>query len=288
MFKTGVITDEISQDLQVAADLAVKYGLTGVELRSVWGKAAPQHLTDEDIQKIKEILKASNLETCGISAPFFKCDIDNESEIKEQYSILDKCVHLAQELGAPYVRGFTFWSKGDFDAYFDRIVAHLQDAAKHIEDTGITLVIEMDPSVFACDAVKVMRVVKAVDRPNVKALFDPGNLIWNPDHETPYPDAYELLKPYFVHVHIKDAKVIDGKADAVRVGDGEVGFDKLLQRLKDDGYSGYIVLETHYRKAKELSEELLARPGGAEFSDGAYEATEESLISLTELIKGLK
>lgn len=286
MFKKGVITDEISQDLQVACDLAKKYGLDGVEIRSVWDRG-PHKLDDADIAKIQEITKAAGLEVCGISAPFFKCDIDNDAEIKEQYEILDRCVALAQKLSAPFVRGFTFWSKGEFDEYFDRIVAHLQDAAKHIEGTGITLVIEMDPSVFANDAARVAKIVAAVDRENVRGLFDPGNLIWNPNYETPYPDAYEIMKPYIAHVHVKDADIINGKPDAVKVGTGRVDFKGLFRRLIDDGYQGYIVLETHYRLAGEISEELLALPGGAAFSDGAFSATDESLAALCDMLAAL-
>ena len=39
MFKKGVITDEISQDMGQAVELASKYGLDGVEIRSVWEKS---------------------------------------------------------------------------------------------------------------------------------------------------------------------------------------------------------------------------------------------------------
>ena len=38
MLKRGVITDEISQDIEKAASLAKQYGLTGLEIRSVWEK----------------------------------------------------------------------------------------------------------------------------------------------------------------------------------------------------------------------------------------------------------
>lgn len=40
MFKYGVITDEISQDFETALDVAAKYKLDGVEIRSVWDKSA--------------------------------------------------------------------------------------------------------------------------------------------------------------------------------------------------------------------------------------------------------
>lgn len=287
MFKKAVITDEISQDFQVACDLAVQYGLDGVEIRSVWDKG-PHKLEEDDIQNIRTIADKAGLAVCGISAPFFKCDIDSDTEIAEQFEILDRCIHLAQELGTSFIRGFTFWKKGELSDALDRIVSHLRRASDVLAKSGMTLLIEMDPSVFAFDAKTVAQVVAAVDRPNIQALFDPGNLIWNPNHEIPYPDAYETLKPYIRHVHIKDATVLpNGQTEAVKVGTGDVDFKALFRRLIQDGYDGYIVLETHYRLTKEISEELLALPGGAEFSDGAFDATNESLAALNELIDSL-
>ncbi|MEG2378330.1 MAG: sugar phosphate isomerase/epimerase family protein [Clostridia bacterium] len=288
MLKTAVITDEISQDLQVACDLACKYHLDGIEIRSVWDKG-PHKLSDSDIRNIRDIANKANLSVCGISAPFFKCELDSDSEIAEQFEILDRCIHLAKELNCSFIRGFTFWAKGDYAANLPKIVSKIQDASKRLDGTGITLVIEMDPSVYAGNAARVAEVVRAVDRPNVRALFDPGNLVWNyPNAEVPFPDAYDTLKPYISHVHVKDATVIDGKPDAVKVGTGDVDFAGLFARLVKDGYDGYVVLETHYRLAKEISAELLALPGGAEFSDGAFPATDESLASMCEILSKIQ
>ncbi|MBM3210763.1 sugar phosphate isomerase/epimerase, partial [Candidatus Poribacteria bacterium] len=38
MFKIGVVTDEISDDLQEAIDIAKSWGLEYIELHRVWGK----------------------------------------------------------------------------------------------------------------------------------------------------------------------------------------------------------------------------------------------------------
>lgn len=285
MFKTAIITDELSQDLELACQIAKQYDLSGIELRSVWGKG-PHLLSDDEVEEIAKIAKRYELEVCGISAPFFKCEIDNEEEIAQQYEILDRCINLANKTGAKFVRGFTFWSHGrDFDEYFDQIVDRLKAAAKYVEGKGITLVIEMDPTLFACDATKVAKVVKAVNHAQVKGLFDPGNILWVPGAETPYPDGYEAIKDCMVHVHIKDADMVDGKIDAVKIGTGLVDYKGFIARLKEDKYEGYIVLETHYRMKKELSEEQLALPGGADFSDGAIPASTECLPILRDWAK---
>ena len=52
MFKRGVITDEISQQFEEAVELAVRYKLDSVEIRSVWEKV-PHELDKEDIKKLK-------------------------------------------------------------------------------------------------------------------------------------------------------------------------------------------------------------------------------------------
>jgi len=284
MFKKGVITDEISQEFGEATELALKYKLDGVEIRSVWEKG-PHELDKDDIRKIKNILGETGLEVCGISAPFFKCDIDSKVEVKQHMEILKKSTELAHELGARLVRGFTFWRKGDFYENLAKIVSNFEEPVKFLEKENIILALEFDPSVFATNAKKLARVVEEINSPYVKALWDPGNDIYDPDGETPYPDGYKIIKPYLVHVHLKDAvKRPDGKIDGVPIGEGQVDYMGQFKALKEDGYKGYVVLETHYRPKHEISEELMALPKGSAFSYLGYEATEECLIKWKKLM----
>jgi sugar phosphate isomerase/epimerase len=283
MYKRGVITDEISQEFREAVSLVSKYNLDGVEIRSVWEKG-PHELDKKDIMNIKGMLEDAGLEVCGISAPFYKCDIDSEAEIKEHMEILKKSSELAHNLGTKLVRGFTFWKKGDFDRNFSKIVSRFEEPVKLLEREGITLALEFDPSVFATNAKKLTRVVAAIDSPYVRALWDPGNDIYDPDGEIPYPDGYEIIKPYMVHMHLKDAvKSPDGKINGVPLGEGQVDYKGQFVKLKEDNYEGYLVLETHYRPKHDISEELMALPKGSAFSYLGYEATEECLINWEKL-----
>ena len=50
--KTGIITDEVSQDLSAALKLAKDYRLDAVEIRSVEEKN-PFQMTQEDFRKIR-------------------------------------------------------------------------------------------------------------------------------------------------------------------------------------------------------------------------------------------
>ncbi|NJD04682.1 MAG: sugar phosphate isomerase/epimerase [Ruminiclostridium sp.] len=284
MFKKGVITDEISQDFGTAVELARKYKLDGVEIRSVWGKG-PHELDRRDVAGIKEIVEDARLEVCGISAPFYKCDIDNPTELKEQIIILRKCIELAHNLGTGLIRGFTFWKKGSFEENLGKIVSRFEEPVKILEREGLTLMLEFDPSVYASNSQKLVKVVEEIGSPLIKALWDPGNDIYDPDGEVPFPDGYEIIKPYMVHMHLKDAvRQMDAKIVGVPLGEGQVNYKGQFRELIKTGYNGYVVLETHYRPIQEISEALLALPKGSAFSYKGYEATEECLIKWNELM----
>lgn len=285
MFKKAVITDEISQDFKEAIELALKYGLDAVEIRSVWEKG-PHELGTDGMKNIRALLADTNLEVCCISSPLFKCDIDNKDALSEQIEILKRCIELAHYLGTGLIRGFTFWKKGDFKSSLDKIIYHYSEILEILEREDITVALESDPSVNATNAATLVQVIKGVNSARVKGLWDPGNDIYDPEGEIPYPDGYEIIKPYMVHMHLKDAmKNAEGKISGVPIGEGQVNYRKQFSELIKSGYNGYVVLETHYRPKHEISEKLLALPKGTAFSNLGYEATEECLIKWERLLK---
>lgn len=274
MYKRAVITDEISQDLRAAAALAAKYGLQGVELRSVEEKL-PHELSDGEIKDVKSICGQYGLTVCGLSSPCFKSELEDNAEFEKQLEIFRRTAYAAQRLGVDKIRGFTFWKKGDFDAALPKIAERYQAAVKICEKEGMRIVIEHDPSVYAPNAATLARVIAAIGSPLVGALWDPGNDIYSPLAEKPYPDGYGIIKPYMSHFHLKDAKIgADGRAEGAMLGSGEVDVAGQLAALKADGYDGWAVLETHWRVSEGISEQLLKAPRGARFSAGGYEASE--------------
>lgn len=287
MFKKGVITDEISQDFTSALELALKYSLDGIEIRSVWDKG-PHELDKNDIAAIRKVIKSTKLEVCGISAPFFKCALDSISEYDSHMEILEKCIELAEQLNTKIIRGFTFWNKGDFEKDLERIISKYEKPVKILERAGVTLALEMDPSVYAANASKVRRVIENINSPYVKALWDPGNEIYDPEGEVPYTYGYNVIKPYMVHMHLKDAKKLEnGKIISVPVGEGQVDYNGQFKALITDKYDGFVVLETHYRPKHDISDELMALPKGYAFSYLGYEATEECLVKWERILKSL-
>jgi sugar phosphate isomerase/epimerase len=274
-FKTSVITDEIDQDFETACNLACEYHLDAVEIRSVYERG-PFEFLDDDIRRMKSILAKKGLKACAISSPFFKCKMDDPGEIKAHLRGLESCVKLSDELGSVLIRGFTFWATpGDFKPM--DIASRFEEAVKILDKSGKILVLESDPSVNATNAQMLVKVIEAVGSPRVRGLWDPGNDIWDPKGEIPFPDGYALIKDLTAHVHLKDGIKKNGKVEAAPIGKGEVDWAGQFRALLADDYSGYVSLETHYRKVHDIPEELIAMPKGAAFSLGGYEATRESL-----------
>lgn len=287
MFKQAVFTDEVSQDFQRAVDVALEYDLDGLEIRSVWDKP-PQNLTSADISRMKEILWETGLEVCSIASPFFKCDLDSEEEYKEHLEILENCMNLAGEFGCHIIRGFTFWRKGSLEDNLEKILSKFDLPVKLLERQGMTLAVENEASTSIGTGRNLAKFLKRLNSPYVKAMWDPANSIYDPEREAPYPDGYEAIKGQIVHVHIKDARISPetGEPECVPVGEGDINYKGQLQALVDDGYEGYISLETHWRPVA-LSEEEVTRPGGTKFSELGEEASRICLENLQKIIKSL-
>jgi sugar phosphate isomerase/epimerase len=284
-FRLSVISDEVSQDLIKVAEFAKRFNLDAIEIRTVWNK--PPHQLLDHVSEISNILSRYGLKVCGIASPFFKCDIDNREEYILHLDILRKCCELARKLDVDIVRGFTFWRKGRYEDYEYRIIELFQKPLEIIEDEGIILAIENEPATFTTNGRLVSMIIRKLGSKYVKAVWDPGNDVGDPYGEKPYPEGYSYVKPHIIHIHIKDAKKIDGDVIPVPVGEGDVDFRGQFKALRADGYKGYLSLETHWRPRKRLTEEQIVRPGGAEFSEAGEEASEVCMHNLIRILESL-
>lgn len=278
-FKLGVITDEVSQNIFEAAEFAGRHELDCLEVRSVNGHG-PFEYTEEDIEDIISASTAYALPICAVSSPLFKCDFSDRDTVKAHLHRFEACAVMAKRIGAELIRGFDFWESG---VPLEARAAVYDGIAGICEQYGVVCVIESDPSVHSNTPHKLVPLIEKINEPYVKALYDPGNEIW----VTGKTDtaAYDTLAPHIAHVHIKDGTVTENGPQAVKIGTGLADFETIFKKLIADGYTGAVVLETHYRKTADLTEEQLKNPGGSTFSDGAEEASEESILELKRIIK---
>lgn len=277
--RIGVITDEVSQDFGEALQFANKFKLDCVELRSAYEKG-PFDYNDADIRKIKGLSEEYNIPITAVSSPMFKCEYNRENILKHHESF-KKLIEYATVLGATKIRCFDFFKNQNVTN--DMIIEAYQIPYEISEQAGITIAIESEPTTNSQCCEDIARLVNAFNKPYFKALYDPGNNIYCTE-EIPYPDGFGFIKDIFCHVHIKDAiKTPDGAAGEC-VGKGLVDYNGLFKHLHRIGYSGDVMLETHYRipGTQKLNDATLANPKGSAISENGYEA---SCVCMTELKK---
>lgn len=279
--KLAFITDEATQDLGEAIAFAKEYGMQGVELRSVENTPIDR-IGHDTLRTYKKMLDDAGLTVCNLASSFFKCLPKN---VQTEYDKLVRLCDAADILGCETIRGFVFFAEGE-PKITDDMIALFAPAVEILRQRGKKLLLEADPSVNTTNHAALAAFLERLSCPEVGAIYDPGNDIYDRYREVPYPDGYEAVKKYVRHVHIKDAvRNVQDEPECVCIGTGWVDYPGLIRALSRDGYDGWMSLETHYRVGTAISEELMTRPGGAAFSEGGMGATAESAAALRKLVE---
>lgn len=259
-FPIAAITDEFSQDIGTAVRAMSEIGMTGAELRVVFGKNIID-LTDAELDRAREIVAERGLEIISIASPLLKCVLPDAPAVdprfqqdifaskhtfEDQPRLADRAFEIAARAGARIVRVFSYWRTVQPEACFDRIVRALEHLAAHAAPHGQIIGLENEHACNIATARETARVLAAVNHPNLKVVWDPANAYIS--GETPYPDGYRLLPvDRIVHVHAKDCRVEDHHPAWGPLGECGIDWKGQVRALAADGYQGYISLETHWQ-----------------------------------------
>lgn len=248
-----------------------EFGVQYAELRSLWGRNILD-MEEKELEKARRMLDEAGIKTACIASPLFKCHLFQEEKalgdlhlarersLDEQWETLRRSLQLAHLFNAPIVRTFSFWRVCEpGEEIFRRIAPYLREAAEETHREGIILALENEHSCFAGSGEETALLLSFVRSPHLKVIWDPGNAFFA--GEVPYPDGYEKIKEYIVHVHIKDARFNKERKEPewALIGEGEIDFPAQLKSLIEDGFKGVISLETHISPLKEASRVSLQR-----------------------------
>lgn len=280
MIQLSIITDEMTQDLSAAIRFAKAYHLQGLELRTVDNQPL-EALSLQRLKELRQMMDAEGLSVCNLAGSFFKCTYDNRAGEMDK---LKRLLQAADVLGADTIRGFAFFQEEGLQK--EQIKEAFEEPISLLKASGKMLLLEADPSVYTTNHWQLRELLDYMNSPQLGAIYDPGNDIYDPEHETPYPDGWQQIAPYVKHIHIKDAVIGPNGPECVCIGTGLVDYAGICTMLSASGYAGYLSLETHYRKGQDaISEEMMRLPGGADFSAGGLEAAAESALALQDLLK---
>ena len=206
MFNRAVITDEISQDFDLAVGMAKQFGLDQLEIRTVW-ETRIDAMSSEQLRRIKETAERHGLSVAGLAAPFLKCELGDDDEYAEHLHILRQCIAAGRALGTSLIRGFTFWKRDGLDDHYQQILDSYAEPARIAREEGVTIGIENEGSCYVGTGAELARFLGDLNEPSVRAVWDPANACWD-GGETTWADGYPLVKPYIAHVHVKDKRQV--------------------------------------------------------------------------------
>jgi sugar phosphate isomerase/epimerase len=245
MFTVTGFADEISSDLIAQLEGLEELGIRHLELRGVWGKNVME-LTDDDVAKVRGLLKERDFGVSSIASPIGKYPI--REDFAPQKKAMNRAIELAKLLGTSYIRVFSYYiPEGEDPAnYRDEVIYRMAQLAQLAEEGGVTLILENDRGgLYGDNDDRVLDIVRTVGSPALKLAFDPGNFVL--ENVAPVSQAYGKLAPYIGYIHIKDANMDKGMFVEAGKGDGEIA--GLLDRLQQSSFSGYLSIEPHLHKA---------------------------------------
>jgi len=263
-FTLSVLTDEISQDLGHACEIAAReFGLGYVELRAM-NKKNIMSWDANEVAEAKKILDRFGLKVSEIASPVFKTDwpgapkspfspknpqFGADFPYAEQEALLDRAVELAKTFNTKYVRMFDFWRLDDQAPYRRAIDDRVREAAVKVGKKGVTLTLENELACNTATGAEAARLLNAIREPSLMLNWDPGNATAR--GEKAFPDGYvKLPKNRIAHLHCKDVvNKAGGGTDWASMGTGIVDWVGQFRALKKDGYTGPLSLETHWHGA---------------------------------------
>ncbi|GAC1470707.1 MAG: sugar phosphate isomerase/epimerase [Gemmatimonadaceae bacterium] len=244
--------DEIAADLDGQIGALKALDIEYIELRSVWNTNILD-LKVRQITQVKRALHKAGITVSSIGSPIGKTPLDEPFD--RQMRRFQHALDLADTFGAEYIRLFSFYppdyntaspanAKVDWEQHRGEVISRLRAMTQRARETNVVLLHENERNIYGDTIARCVDLLGSVDDPQFRAVFDPANFIAT--GESPYPDAYETLRPWIAYIHVKDAK-LDGTVTAA--GEGISRWPDLLRRLAADGYDGFFSLEPHLASA---------------------------------------
>jgi len=246
MLRLAGFADEISPELDQQIAVFKRLGITHFELRGVAGK----NVLDFDAalrEEIKTKLAANGLAVACIGSPIGKVKVDLPFE--EHFERFKIAVDSAKFFGAKLIRVFSYYPPegGDINKHRDEVIRRFRAKVDHMAGSGLTLVHENERHIFGEGGANCLDLMKTINSPMLRSAFDFANFVQA--GEDPLKN-WPLLKPYTVHIHIKDARK-DGSV--VPAGEGVGQLAPILKDAYGSGYRGFLSLEPHLAAQGQLS-----------------------------------
>jgi len=243
MAKLSAFADEVTDDFLEQVRYLAKEGVGYIEPRFVGGRNL-MDLGKGELDEVKKMMQDHGLKVSAIGSPIGKVKLDEPFEPH-----LDKFKHaveLAVFLEAPFIRMFSYYAPEgkDIDDYRDQVMDRMAAKAELLADVDVTMVHENEAHIYGHTAENCVEMVEAVGSEKLRLAYDPANFVWGEKITNNVEVCWPVMKPYVVHIHIKDWKL--GATDVGSIpGEGDGQIKELLAELAAMDYDGCMTMEPH-------------------------------------------
>ncbi|MBE3561747.1 MAG: sugar phosphate isomerase/epimerase [Ktedonobacteraceae bacterium] len=246
MIRLSAFADEISPDLNEQVAVLLDENIHSIDFRSAWNTNVLD-LSDEQVEKVRHTLDTHGITIAAIGSPLGKVPVDIDFD--EHFRHFERAITLANFFNTRYIRLFSFYPPLSNDAgwpaaYRDEVISHLRRMTERAAAENLILLHENEKGIYGDSIARNVDLLQSVNDAHLRAVLDPANYLQC--EQVPYPDAYEAVRPWLAYVHVKDVRP-DGTLAVA--GEGSARWPDLLQRLRADGYDGFLALEPHLAAA---------------------------------------
>lgn len=199
--------------------------------------------TGEDYSSMGAIV-----ETVGFRNPKLRDErVKNTFQISDFAKDLRVCV-IAAHVG--------FVPEDTSDPSYDGMVKVVQRLSDHCRKNGQYFALETGQEA----ARTLLQFIEDIERDNVRVNFDPANMLFYGSGDP--IEALEILKGYVVGVHCKDFRLPkEGEEVTFRnfvlFGEGDVGAERFIRKLKEIGYKGPLTIEREIEDLEQQKRDMI-------------------------------
>ena len=272
----SAFSDEYADGLVEQCKALNDFGISYMEMRGVNGKNVST-LTKAEILEAKRTLLDYGIKVSSIGSPLGKIKIDGD--LKGHLETAKRVFETANELGAKYIRMFSFYlPEGKTrEECRGQVCDELEKLLLLADSYGVTLCHENEALIYGESPEKCLELVEYFDG-KLKCVFDMGNFVldgYNP------MDAYKLLEKHVEYFHIKDALYAGA---IVPAGKGEAQIKEIMDTYKASGKKDtFITLEPHLQTFSGLN----ALVGKTFENPYKYENQKAAFTDAVEKLKGV-
>jgi 3-dehydroshikimate dehydratase len=243
MAKLSAFADEVTEDFLEQVKYLAKEHVGYIEPRFI-NKQNIMDLTKGQLDEAKMMIQDYGLKVSAIGSPIGKVKLDEPFGPH-----LDKFKHavdLAMFFETPYIRMFSYYAPEgkNIDDYRDEVMERMAAKVEVLKDIDVTMVHENEAHIYGHTAEQCVELIETIGSPKLWLVYDPANFVWGEKITDNVESCWPMMKPYVVHIHIKDWK-LEAKDVGSIPGEGDGQIKELLAELAAMNYDGCLTMEPH-------------------------------------------